>query len=130
MADKTPPPDERGTESGFRVDVAPSNAEPAVFEALADRRRRYVLFSLVDAPDGVAELDELSEQVHRWERAAEDALPDDHRDRVVASLYHVHLPALADAGLVEFDARSKTARYRGDGTHEAILELLTAIDRD
>lgn len=129
MVDKTPP-NERGARAEFHVDETPRDVDPAIFEALVDRRRRYVLFSLLDTSDGVAELDDLAEQVRRWERAADGADPEAHRDRVLASLYHVDVPRLADAGLVEFDPRSKTVRYRGDEDQERVLQLITRANSE
>lgn len=37
-------------------------------------------------------------------------------ERIAVALYHVHLPRLEEAGVVEYDRRSRTVRYRGDGT--------------
>lgn len=37
-------------------------------------------------------------------------------ERIAVALYYVHLPRLEEAGVVEYDRRSRTVRYRGDGT--------------
>lgn len=40
------------------------------------------------------------------------------------SLRHADLPALADAGIVDYDPRSATVRYDGD---DLVSELLEAV---
>lgn len=49
------------------------------------------------------------------------------RDRILAALHHHHLPMLADAGLITYDARSETVRYVGDPTVERLLETLSDL---
>ena len=39
--------------------------------------------------------------------------PDEEETTVAISLHHATLPKLADAGLIEYDPRSHTARYSG-----------------
>jgi hypothetical protein len=41
----------------------------------------------------------------------------------VVDLHHNHLPRLADAGVVDYDPRSKTIRTWGDDRVETCLEL-------
>lgn len=124
MVDKTPPPDELDPRAGRSVESALPVDDAAPFEILAKRRRRYALLSLMDAPDGVATLDDLADDVVALERAADAEVPDDHRERVVTDLYHVDLPKLVEAGVAEYDARSRTARYHGGGVQEDVLALL------
>lgn len=76
-----------------------------LFEVLADGHRRRLLEYLEDAEDDVAALPELVDHV-----ADESA---DDRERVAVTLHHSHLPKLAEADIVEYDARSETVRYRG-----------------
>lgn len=78
-------------------------AEPSVdelFDALGDGRRRRTLRLL--ASDGsTRSVRELADELA-------DAAPG--VDRLVTSLHHCHLPKLAAAGLVEFDADRGTVR--------------------
>lgn len=127
MVDNTPPPHEQDVIADDFVDAVPSLGDSNMLEVLSDRRRRYVLYYLTTVSNGVAELDELATQLRRWERAADDEVPDDHHARIVASLHHVDLPKFAEAGVLEFDPRSDVVRYRGDDDHEAILELVVAM---
>lgn len=79
----------------------------ALFSALANKRRRHVLQYFQSSSDDVASLEELVDAVPRDERT-------DGRKRVALRLHHVTLPKLEDAGLLEYDARSNTVRYRGN----------------
>lgn len=75
-----------------------------IYESLADDTRRTLLQFLtqttgtVDVADVAEYLLEMSDQSRIAERA----------DRIDLRLYHVHLPRLADAGLVQWDADRET----------------------
>lgn len=76
-----------------------------VFQILADRRRRYALYSL-NARDDPLSIAELARDVTAMERrASADDPPDDHLERVTIDLHHVHLPRLHRAKLLEYDHR-------------------------
>ena len=91
-----------------------------LFELLADRRRRHILQCLTDQPDGVAEFTDLVDAVvgHEPETDAGD------RETVRTSLYHVHLPKLAEAGVIDYDTRSEAVRY---SEHPLLEECLANI---
>lgn len=93
------------------------------YRCIALQRRRDVLAYLREASDGVATLDELVDHLVATE--GEEA-PD--RDTVACSLYHVHLPLLDDDGAIEFDQRSRTARYSENPTLERLLAERQSID--
>jgi len=77
-------------------------------EALANERRRLALDCLPSRGESAA-LAELSRRVAVSEAEAPlDAIPTERIERVQRSLYHVHLPKLDDAGLVDFDADERT----------------------
>jgi hypothetical protein len=59
----------------------------------------------------VATVDDLTEFVWDRQEARE-------KSSVEIALHHSALPKLADAGLIEYDARSNTARYRADSSIE------------
>lgn len=85
-----------------------------IFDALSDRNRRHVLTSLLDHGQEIA-LSDLAEDIaarptgpSRTEvppRASETRteVPEDRFHELTASLHHVHIPKLADAGVVEYD---------------------------
>lgn len=91
----------------------------AVFEILSARRRRYVLYSLHEAPEGVASIEDVAERVSLLERSDGD---ESRFAEVRTSLCHVHLPKLEDAGFVEYDSRSETVRYWPQPSLEEWLE--------
>lgn len=87
--------------------TAHSIAESAI-HVLADYRQRLILSSLVDN-GGSLSLDELATALSAWKN---DAPPDDvtaeDRHAVLRELHHIHLPALADAGIVSYDPETST----------------------
>lgn len=71
----------------------PSDSIPPdlAFDLLGARRRRYVLYHLLETPEG-ATVDALAAAIARQERQ--------EFDRIETSLYHVHLPKLENAGVI------------------------------
>ena len=86
----------------------------SLFEVLASSQRRRLLAHLVETDDDVATLPELAELL---------ADGDDDRERATIRLHHTHLPKLEDEGIVEYDARSETVRYRGSAAVTAWIEF-------
>jgi len=76
-----------------------------VFEVLAAERRRYALYVLCRRSGKVA-VPELADAV----ASSAGANP----ARVTAELYHVHLPKLAEEGVVEYDREDGIVRYEDD----------------
>jgi hypothetical protein len=77
-----------------------------VFETLDHPRRRYVCSLLRE--DDEWSLSALARNVAALETdQPENEVSDAHRDRVHVSLYHSHVPKLADCGVVSFDADGK-----------------------
>ena len=71
---------------------------------LASAYRRQVLRHLMAGEDDVASVEEL---VH--ELIDNDEIPND-RGHIATKLHHVALPKLAEAGFIEYDVRTQTAR--------------------
>ncbi len=91
-----------------------------VFDLLSARRRRYVIYYLVDMDDDTVDCDSLVEHVASLEA---DTDPSAERiDRIAADLYQIHLPKLDDAGVVDFDSRSDTVRFWGQPSIEEYAE--------
>lgn len=97
----------------------------AAFGVLADVHRRYALNYLRDRES--ATLDEVATVVAGWLGTRDDptgVVTPRHRDSVRTALHHVHLPRLAAAGFVSYDADS------GDVTLESLPEFVeTVLDR-
>lgn len=104
--------DERGRSSVRSANRPRSN--PAVVEAVLNRRRRYALYYLRERAEPV-DLDDLVRQVAAWEAGTTpDRVSAAEREGVAASLRSTHLPYLAERDLVRYDRRSDRAAYRGD----------------
>jgi len=86
--------------------------------ALADDRRRLVLRHLSTTDGDVATVDDLVDEVVAEEDRAVD------RERVAVAIHHGALPHLDGAGLVEYDARSRTVRYRETPQVERALDIV------
>lgn len=103
-----------------------------VLHLVADPRRRTILRQLREN-GGVTEIETLADVV--TERTAqsspiEEADPPTSRtdeQRIArAELYHTHLPQLADAGVIEYDSRTGTVRYRSHDRVEALLGFVSS----
>lgn len=82
----------------------------ARYELLAVERRRIALAVVADS-DGPLTLHELASAVAEREADAPDA---DDAEAVAISLHHVHLPRIADAGIVTYDTADKRIEQVGD----------------
>ena len=83
-------------------------ATDAVYDALADKRRRYALHFLKQRSEPVT-VRELSEQVAAWEnQKSTEELASQERKRVYIALYQSHLGTLDDEGLVDYDEDAGT----------------------
>ena len=97
-----------------RLGDGPGSDLDVVYTVLSNRRRRYVLYHLNDLPSGSATVDELVELVAAWEEMTVDAEPPpDHKAIIERALLTSHLPAIDDAGLVEYDERSGAVKFYG-----------------
>lgn len=75
-----------------------------IFDVLRNERRRFVLQYLKQRGEAV-ELGELATQVAAWEYDTPcDDVSADQRKRVYTTLQQTHLPRLAEANIVHYDA--------------------------
>ena len=91
-------------------------------DALADEKRRYALHFFQSQTKNVASVEVLAEYI-----LAHDCEVDDV-NHVRIALHHQDLPSLDDAGLIDYDPRSSTVRYRGDSTTEDLLEYISNLE--
>ncbi|MWV65470.1 hypothetical protein GRS48_11675 [Halorubrum sp. JWXQ-INN 858] len=78
--------------------------QDTAFDLLSNTRRRFVLRRLQGVPEGI-ELKELANELAARENGVEpDALSSQQRKRTYVSLYQTHIPKLAEAGVVDYDA--------------------------
>lgn len=105
----------------------------AVFEALRDRRQRYALYHLQEAE--ICGIDELTDRIAAWEQAEgsgeqEKAENETLRTEINAALHHHHLPRLDESGLVEYDERTCTVRFREPPlVLERVLSIAADVER-
>jgi hypothetical protein len=78
---------------------------------LSNGRRRFVLRSLVDQP--TVGLDRLAARLARWENDTDEPT-DTQRARAYTALASVHVPRLADAGIVTYDRSAERVRLAAD----------------
>ncbi|QCJ47285.1 MULTISPECIES: DUF7344 domain-containing protein [Haloprofundus] len=96
-----------------RVDDTDTFPLDAVFQVLCDPRRRYVLYHLQTCRYP-ATLSEVAEQVAAWEYEEDpERIPEEVTEQVRADLHHSHLPKLADAGIVDYDADANVVTMAG-----------------
>lgn len=84
-----------------------------VCRALGDRHRRRVLGYLMATDDGAATLDELLDPLA--------SLSPHSTEHLRVALHHNHLNVLDQAGIIDYDRRSNTARYYGHRLAEELL---------
>lgn len=92
-----------------------------IHRLLSEERRRCLVSHLASRADASAATDELVDAV--VERESPRPGPANHRTRVEIDLTHVHLPRLADAGVVEYDPVAGTVQYTPSKTLEALLAV-------
>lgn len=91
----------------------------AICRALGDRHRRRILGYLIEAEDSTATLDELLDPLASISPHA--------RARRRIAVHHNHLPVLHQAGIIEYDRRSKTVRYYGHRLAEDLLACTSVV---
>lgn len=131
MSDDSSPDKPDGSDPELGVGPAGAGTErPSssdLHRLLESPRKRRLLAHLVDRPDVPISVDELVDAVADGERSAPG--PETHRRRVAIALHHVHLPKVADAGVIEYDPVAGTVRYDGSEALEYLLAASEAIDR-
>lgn len=102
----------------------------SLFQCLAKRRRRIVLSYLLTIEDRPVTIDELVDAVIKAESYL--SLPSSSSDpeSVAITLDHVHLPLLADTGLIKYDRERGTVTTTNRTTHvEPYLDGVQNADR-
>mgnify|MGYP006278627233 FL=1 len=100
------------------------------FEALAHPRHRYLCCALLD--DTTRTLPDLATEIAaREDGVPEHAVTESRRQRVYVSLYHVHVPKLADEAVVAFDdvAETVTLAENADRVLTALEGIEASLDK-
>lgn len=103
----------QGRSEGGDGDASENLSLDDVFELLAHRHRRRVLYQLEAAPGTMLGFEELVNGIVDHE-AEETADPAEVRRRVSIGLDHSHLPKLAAAGILERDEERRRVEYDPD----------------
>lgn len=105
-----------GSEYGDPTTSVPESDRDAQFQALAEPQRRRLLEYLLERqPEPVP----LSTAV-----AHLGGIEGQDHEQVEIALVHWHLPRLAEAGLVSYDADAKHIRFTGDASVREVLAIL------
>lgn len=97
-----------------------------IFALLQSRRRRCLLYSLVEAEETELTFESIRDGVIEYEQQCQDgsATP----DAVTLSLEHVHLPRLAEVGVVDWDRETAQVEYIGHPLVERWLSETRELD--
>lgn len=98
----------------------------ACLELLANRQRRVILQYFLDSSSDHAPVDELIAEITDDEATRTGERPG--HDSVASTLFHVHLPKFADAGVLEYDTRHLEVRYRGDPRIEELYDVIADLE--
>lgn len=98
-----------GSEREPQPDVASDLSDDRLYRAFASTPRRRLLWILLEG--GESTVDELATVLAGWDATDRGTMrTGEDRKRVVVELAHVHLPLLADVGLIAYDRDSGTVR--------------------
>ncbi|MDT3437894.1 hypothetical protein [Haloarcula sp. 1CSR25-25] len=79
-----------------------------ILSVLAHKPNRGVLNYFRESSESLASLDELADYVATKETSSDLESP----EQVAVYLHHAGLPKIADAGILDYDPRTKTVRSR------------------
>lgn len=91
-------------------------------QLLANHNRRKLLQHLLSHEKDLVTVPELVEILET--QLEPRAISDGGDGRVETRLHHVHLPKLADAGVITFDRTNGTVTYQGDQLVESLLAAI------
>ena len=98
-----------------------------VYAAVGHSRRRYLCYALFGKTEW--SLTELATKTAALEQdVPEHEIQETQREQMYISLYHTHVPKLAEAGVLEFDENAEM--IRADRNIDQVLTVLEAIAAD
>lgn len=87
----------------------PGLTDDALYRALASRQRRRLVYYL--SRHEQSSVDDLTRALGRWDVSTEgDAATGEQYEQTRIELEHVHLPMLAETGLIIYDRELETVR--------------------
>lgn len=108
---------------GLKPPPAEVLEEECVYEALAQPRRRYLIYSLI--PETRWTPRELATKLVAWGRdIPEEAVTDFDRDEMFVSLSHAHVPKLVQFDIIEYPDGEEDVTV----TAENAMQVLAALE--
>lgn len=93
-----------------------------VCSVLANEQCRSVLYYFQESTQDVVSVEDLAAFISERNNIIVT------REQATIVLQHIALPKLEDAGIIEYDERSSTVRYRGHPQLESIVRLVAEIE--
>lgn len=114
----------QGNEPDFAALTELDLGTDALIAVLSDSRRRFVLACLQKYATPMA-LADLADVLASWEHDAElNEIPADDVKTIYISLYHRHIPKLADVGLVEYSQERDAVTLTQESQELPLMESL------
>lgn len=98
-----------------------------MFDLLRSPYRRYVLYHLTRESDTV-DFDTLAASLADWDAGQPGKSRDTSSATIETQLRHVHLPKLADAGVVTFDADTGAVELVETNGHGQFIDAAARVD--
>ncbi|WP_137287002.1 DUF7344 domain-containing protein [Halorussus salinisoli] len=98
-----------------------------VFDLLVHPYRRYVLYYLTHESEMVT-IDTLATAIARWDKDETKADWSAKSKDVETTLRHMHLPKLADAGIILFDPNADSIELKETGQFDQFFSDIAHID--
>lgn len=117
-----------GNESEFAAVSEFDVGTDVLFDVLSDSRRRFVIACLREYATPMA-LGDLADELAIWEYDAEiTEIPAAEVTSIYASLYHTHIPKMADAGVVEYSQERDAVTLAASSDELDSLVTLPAVN--
>lgn len=97
------------------------------FDLLTHPHRRYILYYLTRESERV-EIETLATAIATWDGGHTGTDRRTDRTDVAIALHHIHLPKLADAGIITFDANTGCIELRELNGHGPVLDEAAQIE--
>lgn len=98
----------------------------ACLELLANQQRRTIVGMFLESQTDQAPIDEVITEIIEAEAARTGERPG--HDTIASTVSHVHLPKMAEAGILEYDTRHQDIRYTGGPRIEAIYTAIQDLE--
>lgn len=89
--------------------------------------RRYVLYYLANESEGVS-IDTLTFEIAKWDGVKTRTDRNNGSNDIKTGLRHMHLPRMADAGIILFGANMDSVELRETDGLDRFLDVMARID--